>query len=68
MMVSIVGAIGVIDSVLFGVTAGLAAAALSDSNLWVATPVGLVTFAVALFLHQRHQQLRRDHAHAFQVG
>jgi hypothetical protein len=68
MMVSIVGAIGVIDSVLFGVTAGLAAAALSDSDLWVATPVGLVTFAIALFLHQRHQQLRRAQAQAFDMG
>jgi hypothetical protein len=68
MMVSIVGAIGVIDSVLFGVTAGLAAAALSDSDLWVATPVGLVSFAIALCLHQRHQQLRRAQAHAFDMG
>jgi hypothetical protein len=68
MMVSIVGAIGVIDSVLFGVTAGLAAGALSDSNLWVATPVGLAVFAVALPLHQHYQQRRRTQAHAFEMG
>jgi hypothetical protein len=61
-MVSIVGALGVIDSVLFGVTAGLAAAALSDSNLWVATPVGLAVFAIVLPLHQHHQQVRRSQA------
>jgi hypothetical protein len=66
-LVSIVGALGVIDSVLFGVTAGLAAAALSDSNLWVATPVGLVTFAIVLPLHQHHQQVRRAQARAFEA-
>jgi hypothetical protein len=68
LMVSIVGALGVIDSVLFGVTAGLAAGALSDSNLWVATPVGLAVFAAALPLHQHYQQVRRAQAHAFELG
>jgi hypothetical protein len=68
LMVSIVGALGVIDSVLFGVTAGLIAGALSDSNLWVATPVGLAVFAVSLPLHQHYQQVRRAEAHAIELG
>jgi hypothetical protein len=64
------GALGVIDSVLFGVTAGLIAGALSDSNLWVATPVGLAVFAVSLPLplHQHYQQVRRAEAHAIELG
>jgi hypothetical protein len=62
-MLSIVGALGVIDSVLLGVTTGLAAAALTSDELWVAVPVGLVTFAVAVPLLQRYQRTRRLHAH-----
>src|SRR5262245_19227347 len=68
LMVSMVGALGVIDSVLFGVTAGLVAGALSDSNLWVATPVGLAVFVVSLPLHQHYQQVRRAEAHASELG
>ena len=49
-MLSIVGALGVINSVLVGVTAGLAVAALTDGELWAATPVGLAVFAVAQVL------------------
>ena len=52
-MLSIVGALGVIDSVLIGVTAALAVAALTGGELWVATPVGLAAFAAWVPLHQR---------------
>ena len=62
-MLSIVGAIGVINSVLFGVTAGLAVAAATDGELWAATPVGLIAFAFALPLHERYQQVQRRRAH-----
>lgn len=63
LMLSIVGALGVIDSVLFGVTAGLAVAALTDRSLWAATPVGLVVFTAAVPLHQRYQRSERHKAH-----
>jgi hypothetical protein len=63
LMLSIVGALGVINSVLFGVTAGLVVGAVTDSELWAATPVGLVVFAIAVLLHQRHQQAQRLRAH-----
>jgi hypothetical protein len=43
LMVSIVGAIGVINSVPFGVTAGFAVAALIGDELWATSPVGLVS-------------------------
>ena len=55
LMLTIVGAIGVINSVLLGVTTGMAVAALTDGNLWAATSAGVVAFAVVLALHQRHQ-------------
>lgn len=64
LMLSIVGAIGVINSVLLGVTAGMAVAALTDGNLWVATSTGVVAFGVALTLHQRHQGKARLRARA----
>jgi positive regulator of sigma E activity len=63
LMVSIVGAIGVLDSVLLGVTVGFAVAALTGDELWAATPVGLVVFAVSVSLHQRYQKRRRERAH-----
>ena len=63
LMLSIVGALGVINSVLFGVTAGLAVAALTDGELWAATPVGLAVFAVAVPLHQRYQLAQRHRGH-----
>lgn len=63
LMLSIVGALGVINSVLIGVTAGLAVAALTGGELWAATPVGLAAFAAAVPLHQRYQQAQRHQAH-----
>ena len=68
LMLSIVGALGVITSVLFGVTGGLAVAALTGGDLWVATPVGVVVFAIAVPLHQRYQQTRRLRAHDLFTG
>jgi hypothetical protein len=58
-LLSVPGTIGVINSVLVGVTGGLAAAALSDDDLWVATVVGVVLFGLAVPLHQRHQRRAR---------
>lgn len=63
LMLSMVGALGVINSVLLGVTVGLAVGALTGGELWVATPVGLVAFAIAVPLHQSYQQARRLRAH-----
>ena len=63
LMLSIVGAVGVINSVLIGVTAGLAVAALTGGELWVATPVGLAAFAASVPLHQRYQLAQRHQAH-----
>jgi hypothetical protein len=63
LMLSIVGALGVINSVLFGVTAGFAIAALTGGELWAATPVGLAVFAVAVPLHERYQRAVRVRAH-----
>jgi hypothetical protein len=63
LMLSIVGTIGVINSVLFGVTTGLTVAALTGGDPRAATPAGLLTFVVAVLWHQRHQQTRRRHAH-----
>jgi hypothetical protein len=68
LMLTIVGALGVINSVLLGVTAGLAVAALTGGELWAATPVGLVAFAVALPLHQRYQYAQRHKAHEAMAG
>jgi hypothetical protein len=61
-LLSVPGTIGVINSVLVGVTGGMAAAALSDDNLWVATVVGVVLFGLAVPLHQRHQHRARLHS------
>ena len=63
LMLSLAGALGVVNSVLLGVTTGLATAALTGDELWAATPVGLLTFAAAVPLHQRFQQDRRRRAH-----
>jgi hypothetical protein len=62
-MLSIVGALGVINSVLIGVTIGFVVAALSGGELWAATPAALVAFAVAVPLHDRYQRAQRDRAH-----
>ena len=37
--------------------------ARADGELWAATPVGLVAFAVSVPLHQRYQSARRARAH-----
>jgi hypothetical protein len=64
LLLSVVGAIGVINSVLIGATAGLAVAALTDGELWAAVPTGVAAFAVAVPLHQRHQSRERLQATA----
>lgn len=61
-LLSVPGTIGVINSVLAGVTMGLAAAAVSDDSLWAATLTGVAVFALALVLHQRHQRHARFHS------
>jgi hypothetical protein len=55
LMVSVPGAISVINSALVGVTVGLAAGAVTGDNLWVATIAGVVVFAVAIPAHLRYQ-------------
>ena len=62
LMVSIPGAISVINGALIGVTVGLAAAAVSGDNLWVATIAGLVVFAVAIPAQLRYQHRVRVEA------
>jgi hypothetical protein len=64
LLLSIVGALAVINSVLLGVIVGFLVAALTDGELWAATPVGLVAFAVSVPLHQRYQSTRRARAHS----
>jgi hypothetical protein len=60
LMLSIVGVIGVINSVLLGVTTGFAVAAITGGELWAATPVGLVVFALLVPLHERYQRRQRQ--------
>jgi hypothetical protein len=62
LMVSIPGAISVINAALFGVTVGLAAGAISGDNLWVATIAALVVFAVAIPAQVRYQHRVRVEA------
>lgn len=52
---SVVGMIGVINSVLAGAIAGMAVAAATGLALWPAMVAGLLVFFVALPLHQAHQ-------------
>ena len=59
LLLSVVGAIGVINSVLMGATAGLAIAALTDGELWAAVPTGVAVFLLAVPLHERHQSRER---------
>jgi hypothetical protein len=59
LLVSIVGAIAVINSVLVGVTVALAVAAATDGELWAAVPAGVAVFALALPLHERYQHTIR---------
>jgi hypothetical protein len=63
LFLSVPGTIAVINSVLVGVTAGMATAALSDNNLLVGTLVGVAAFAAAVPAHEHHQ--RRERARSF---
>jgi hypothetical protein len=54
-VLSAVGMLGVINSVLFGTVAGFAMAAIVDDSLWADVLAGAVVFAVAVVLHQRYQ-------------
>ncbi|MFI7067138.1 hypothetical protein ACIBL3_39510 [Kribbella sp. NPDC050124] len=58
-LLSAVGMIGVINSVLLGTVAGFGAAAITES-LWPAILVAVVVFGVATIVHQRYQ-LRARH-------
>jgi hypothetical protein len=62
LLLSAPGTVGIINSALVGVTVGLAAGALTDSNLWAATIAGLVAFAAAVPAHQRYQTTQRERA------
>ena len=64
LLLSAPGTVGIINSALFGVTVGLAAGAVSDSNLWAATIAGLIAFAMAVPVHQRYQVTQRNRAMA----
>jgi hypothetical protein len=58
-VLSAVGMVGVINSVLLGTVAGFVAATASDA-LWIAILVAVVVFAIAAVAHQRYQ-LRARH-------
>lgn len=59
-VLSVVGMIGVINSVLLGAVGGFAVAALTGGALWPSVTAALVVFAVAAPLHQRHQLRARS--------
>jgi hypothetical protein len=63
-MLSVPGTVGVLTSVLLGVTVGFAVGAISGDNLWAATLCGVVVFGVAAVLHHRFERLARPRAHA----
>lgn len=63
-MLSVPGTVGLLTSVLMGVTVGFVAAALAGDNLWVATIVGAAVFAGAAVSLQRYEKLARPKAHA----
>jgi hypothetical protein len=62
LLLSAPGTVGIINSALVGVTVGLAAGALSDSNPWAATIAGLIAFAAVVPAHQRYQMTQRERA------
>ena len=62
LLLSALGTVGIINSALVGVTVGLAAGALSHSNLWAATIAGLIAFAAVVPAHQRYQMTQRERA------
>lgn len=53
-VLSVVGMLGIINSVLLGTVGGFAVAAITD-ELWPAIVVGVVVFGVAAVLHQVYQ-------------
>jgi hypothetical protein len=59
-LLSAVGMVGVINSVLLGTVAGFAVAAMAGDELWPVVLAGVVVFAVAAVVHQRYQ-LRARH-------
>lgn len=63
-MLSVPGTVGLLTSVLLGVTVGFVAAALTGDNLWAATITGIAVFAVAAVLHHRYERAERPRAHA----
>jgi hypothetical protein len=54
-VLSAVGMIGVINSVLLGAVGGFAVAAIASGALWPSILVAAVVFAIAVVLHQRYQ-------------
>jgi hypothetical protein len=58
-LLSIPGAISVVNAVLLGATSGLAVAAMTDDNLSWATVAGLATLVVTVAAHQRYQRRAR---------
>jgi hypothetical protein len=62
-MLSIPGTVGILTSVLIGVTVGFLAAALSGDNLWAATITGVAAFLVAAVLLYRFERAERPRAH-----
>jgi hypothetical protein len=62
LLLSAPGTVAIINSALVGVTVGLAAGALSHSNLWAATIAGLIAFAAVVPAHQRYQMTQRERA------
>jgi hypothetical protein len=54
-LLSAVGMVGVINSVLLGTVAGFAVAATAGDELWPVVLAGVVVFAVAAVVHQRYQ-------------
>lgn len=68
LLLSVAGTIGIINSALLGVTVGLTAGSLTDSNLWAAAIAGLIAFTVAVPAHQRYQMAVRVRATTGAVG
>lgn len=63
-MLSVPGTVGLLTSVLLGVTVGFVAAVLTDDSLWAATIAGVAVFVAAAVLHHRYERAARPRAHA----
>jgi hypothetical protein len=63
-LLSVPGTVGLLTSVLIGVSAGFVGAVLAGDNLWVATIIGVVVFAMAAVAHERYEKAARPRAHA----